>query len=59
VFKASDKELDRLKELIKERFADIKIIYITTGTVSCILQVTKTMPYEKQNSSAQPLYAVE
>ena len=59
VFKASDKDLDRLKALIKEQFAGVEIIYVTTGPASSILRVTKSMPFEKQGSSTQLLYTVE
>ena len=59
VFKASDRDLDRLKDLIKAQFADVEIIYVTTGPASSILRVSKSMPFEKQDSSAQPLYTIE
>ena len=59
VFKASDRDLDRLKALIREQFAGVEIIYVTSGPASCILHVTKSLPFEKQDSSAQPLYTIE
>ena len=59
VFKASDRDLDRLKVLIREQFAGVEIIYVTSGPASCILHVTKSMPFEKQDSSTQPLYTIE
>ena len=55
IFKATDKDLDKIKELIETEFTKVEIIYVTTGSASSILRVTKSMPFETQNSSEQPL----
>jgi hypothetical protein len=59
IFKANDKDLDKIKELIETQFPEVKIIYVTTGPATSILHVTKSMPFETQYSSAQPFYTVE
>jgi hypothetical protein len=59
VFKAHDKDLHKIKELIKSQFPEVEIIYVTTGPAASILRVTKSIPFEKQNSSEQPLYTIE
>jgi hypothetical protein len=58
VFKATDKDLEKIKELIESQFK-IEIIYVTTGPAASILNVTKSMPFETQNSAEQPLYTIE
>jgi hypothetical protein len=58
IFKANDKDLDRIKELIDAQFPEVEIIYVTTGPVASILRVTKSMPIEPQNSS-DLLYTIE
>jgi hypothetical protein len=59
VFKANTKDLDKIKELIETQFPKVEIVYITTGPATSILRVTKSMPFEMQNFSAQPLYTIE
>jgi hypothetical protein len=59
IFKANDNDFSRLTDSIKLQFPDIEIVYVTTGPVASILRVTKTIPFEMQNSSEQPNYTVE
>ena len=59
IFKAKDKDLYKIKELIETQFPEVEIIYVTTGPATSILHVTKSMPFEAQNSSEQPLYTIE
>ena len=59
IFKAQDKDLNGIKELIETQFPEVEIIYVTTGPVASILRVTKSMPFETQNCTAQALYTVE
>jgi hypothetical protein len=59
IFKATDKDLTKIKEVIETQFTKVEIIYVTTGPAASILHVTKSMPLDKQNSSVQPLYTIE
>ncbi len=59
VFKANEEDLHKIKELIETQFPKVDIVYITTGPATSILRVTKSMPFETQNASVQPLYTVE
>ncbi len=59
IFKSNDKDLHKIKELIKTHFPEVEIIYVTTGSVASTLHVTKSLPFEMQNSSAQPFYTIE
>jgi hypothetical protein len=59
IFKANDKDLHEIKELIKTHFPKVEIIYVTTGPAASTLHVTKSLPFEMQNSSAQPFYTIE
>ena len=59
IFKSNDKDLHKIKELLKTQFPEVEIIYVTTGPAASILRVTKSMPFEKQDSSEQPLYTIE
>ena len=59
VFKASEKDLKKIKELIETKFANVEIIYVTTGPAASILHVTKSMPFEAQNASTQPFHTIE
>jgi predicted KAP-like P-loop ATPase len=59
VFKAHDKDLDKIKELIKLQFPDVEVLYVTTGPADSFLRVTKSVPFEMQNFSSRPLYTVE
>jgi len=59
IFKAVDKDLHKIKELIETQFPKVEIIYVTSGPTASILRVTKSMPFETQDSSTQPLYTIE
>jgi hypothetical protein len=59
IFKANEKDLDKIKELITTQFPKVEIVYITTGPATSILRVTKSMPFETQNYPTQPLYTIE
>lgn len=58
IFKSNNKDFDKIEELIKTEFPEVEIIYLTTGPAASILRVTKSMPFETQDSSAQP-YTIE
>ena len=59
ILKATNKDFDKVTELVKSEFPEVEILYITTGTVGSILRVTKSLPFEMQNSLEQSLYTVE
>ena len=59
VFKANHEDFDRIRELIKTQFLDVEIVYVTTGPAACILRVTKSMPFEMQDSFTETFYAAE
>jgi hypothetical protein len=59
VFKAADKDFCKHNDLIKSQFPDIEVVYVTTGPVSSFLRVTKSIPFEIQNSSEQTNYTIE
>ena len=59
IFKANEKDLDKIKELIETQFPKVEIVYITTGPATSILRVTKSMPSETKNYLTQPLYTIE
>ena len=59
VFKANNKDFDKIEELIKTQFPEVDIIYVTTGPAASILRVTKSIPFETQDSSTQPLFTIE
>ena len=59
IFKANQKDFRKLKDLIETEFPEVEIIYVTTGPAKSILRVTKSIPFEMQNSSAQPYYTIE
>ncbi len=59
IFKAANKDFDKITELIKSEFPEVEILYITTGPAASILRVTKTLPFEMQNSPEQSLYTIE
>jgi hypothetical protein len=59
IFKANEKDLDKIKELIETQFPKVEIVYITTGPATSILRVIKSMPSETQNYLEQPLYTIE
>lgn len=59
VFKANDKDLHKIKELIETQFPDVEILYVTTGPAKSFLHVTKSIPFEMQGSSEHPFYTIE
>jgi 5S rRNA maturation endonuclease (ribonuclease M5) len=59
IFKANDKDFCRLNDLIKTQFPEVEVVYVTTGPVASFLRVTKSIPFEMQNSSARPNYTIE
>ncbi len=59
IFKAANKDFDRITELIKSEFPEVEILYVTTGPVKSILRVIKSLPFEMQNPPEQPLYTIE
>ena len=59
IFKANQKDFRKLKDSIETEFPEVEIIYVTTGPAKSILRVTKSIPFEMQNSSAQPYYTIE
>ena len=59
ILKATNQDFDKITELIKSEFPEVEILYLTTGPVKSILRVTKSLPFEMQNSPEQSLYTVE
>jgi len=59
IFKANDKDFYKLNDFIKTQFPEVEVVYVTTGPVDSFLRVTKSIPFELQNSSEQPTYTVE
>ena len=59
IFKANDKDFCKLNDLIKTQFAEVEVVYVTTGPVASFLRVYKSIPFEMQNSSEQPNYTIE
>ena len=59
IFKANWKDFDKITELIKTQFPEVDIIYVTSGPAESILRVTKSIPFEIQDSSMHPLFTVE
>ena len=59
IFKANHEDFDKIRELIKTKFPDVEIVYVTTGPAACILRVTKSVPFELQDSSTQTFYTAE
>ena len=59
IFRANDKDFCKLNDLIKSQFPDVEVVYVTTGPVSSFLKVTKSVPFEMQDSSEQPNYTIE
>ncbi len=59
ILKANDKDFCKLTDSIKSQFPDVEVVYVTTGPVASILRVTKSIPFEMQNSSEQPNYTIE
>ena len=59
IFKANEKDFYKIKDSIKTQFPEVEIIYVTTGPVASFLRVTKSIPFEMQNSSEQINYTIE
>jgi hypothetical protein len=59
IFKACDKDFCKLNDLIKLQFPEVEIVYVTTGPAESFLRVSKSIPFEMQNSSEQPNYTIE
>ncbi len=59
IFKANEKDLEKIKELIEMQFPKVEIVYITSGPATSILRVTKSMPFETQKYPVQSLYTIE
>jgi hypothetical protein len=59
IFKANQKDLDKIKGLIEKQFPEVKILYITTGPATSILHITKSMPSETQNYPTPTFYTIE
>ena len=58
VFKSNNRDFDKITELIETQFPEVEIIYVTTGPAGSFLRVAKSIPFERQDSSAQP-YTIE
>jgi|WetSurMetagenome_2_1015567.scaffolds.fasta_scaffold03158_11 hypothetical protein len=59
VFKANNKDLEKIKEVVETQFPEVEIIYVTTGPAASILHVTKSIPDKPQNSFSEILYTIE
>ena len=59
IFRACDKDFCKLNDLIKLQFPEVEVVYVTTGPVDSFLRVSKSIPFEMQNSSEQPNYTIE
>ncbi len=59
ILKANDQDFSKLKDSIKTQFPEVEVVYVTTGPVASILRVTKSIPFEMQNSSEQTNYTIE
>jgi hypothetical protein len=59
ILKASDRDFCRLNDLIKTQFPEVEVVYVTTGPVDSFLRVSKSIPFEMQNSSTQINYTIE
>jgi len=58
VLKANDKDLDKIKEIIKLQFSGVEIVYVTTAPAGSFLHITKSVPFELQDPSIKP-YTIE
>jgi hypothetical protein len=59
IFKSNNQDFDMIKKLIETQFSKVEILYVTTGPVASVLRVTKSIPFEMQNSSEQLHYTIE
>jgi len=58
IFKANDKDFNKLNDFIKTQFPEVEVVYVTTGPVASFLRVIKSIPFELQESSEQPNYTI-
>lgn len=58
IIKATNKDFVELKELVKSKFPDVQILYMTTGPAASILRVTRVAPIELEKPSEQSFYAI-
>ena len=59
ILKATNKDFDKITDLLKSEFPEVEILYITTGPAASIIHVTKSLPFEMQNPTEQSLYTIE
>jgi hypothetical protein len=59
IIKATNKDFEEIKELVKSKFPDVQILYMTTGPAASILRVTRIAPFEVGKPSEQSLCSVE
>jgi hypothetical protein len=59
IFKANDKDFCKLNDLVKTQFPEVEVVYVTTGPVESFLRVTKSIPFEMQDTSEKPNYTIE
>ena len=59
IFKSNNYVFKKITELIETQFPEAEILYVTTGPAGSVLRVTKSIPFEIQDSSAQPFFTVE
>lgn len=59
IFKACNEDFCKLNEIIKTQFPEVEVVYVTTGPVDSFLRVSKSIPFEMQNSSMQINYTIE
>ncbi len=58
ILKADNHDFERINEIIKEQFPEVELLYVTTAPVGTFLHISKSLPYEMQDSSIRP-YTVE
>jgi hypothetical protein len=51
IFKAIDKDLNEIMKFIKNNFSKVEIVYVTTGSATSILHVTKSTSLETETLS--------
>jgi hypothetical protein len=54
VFKANNKDFSKIIEMIEEQFPDVELLYATTAPIGTFLHVSKSVPFEMQDSSIKP-----
>jgi hypothetical protein len=58
VLKANNTDFELIRDIIKEQFPAVELLYTTTAPVGAFLRISKSLPYELQDSSIKP-YTVE